>query len=1261
MKKEVKLITIISLVCIIMTIGTINIGAAPKYWQPQFDIEGRIGGESAGFIGQAGVIYPIRQFSDSLFYTDLRGMFTSKEISEYNLGFGYRKLLKDRNWVLGGYGFRDWRNEYGLVWDQWTVGGELLSDLFDLRINGYFPTDKKVLATSLPSDQIVVIGNNVAYEEGDTNSYYQVMNGYDLEVGKRFTERWPVDLGIYLRYFNFTGENVKDFTGTGVRVDTKFDLKNDAKMTLGVDWQNDTVRDSNLEAYFGFSIPFGKGKMGVVDQTNLKDRMIVPAERDINIVIGESEPLREVKGSGKALDPESFAEVKEAWFVTAEGDGIGTKEDPTNISELTNSGEGDTIVADENDLIVVMGDDGTINTGLYSEEEAGLTLFKGQKLLSPGGSVLLGNERKDRAVEYAPDGIRATLTNDNTNNIVEIADDTTVSGIIFEGGYTSIIGPDVSGRIRVTDNKILNAQGNGIDFGGEKITSIIVKNNVIEYAFNNGIIVGGTNMLGEELPFEEYILPLESPGNSGEISVEISNNQIKEVGENALTVFLYSDDDTSIEISNNDILKANNGIEVWSYAAKTNNVKVIDNAIKTVDINGISIALNEPFEGLGEPEEVVLGSSNITAEVANNTIKKAGENGIRVKMITDNSTEADFINNQINAAQNAVGLDVLSYALGTNKVNLIKNQIDFAASGIETELYSLGDNDLTVKENKLNSFSKAGITIESEAENNNKTIVEKNTINAVGDNSIEARLLEAESSGYGLYVYNYGINHNLTNISENIVNQSDDTGIYVETFSDDLNETNVAANLIKNSYDGLSVYAYADEDVVTNINNNQVEFAEDNGISIESYSDDGNNTTEVSGNLVGLTSYNGIEVDTEAYINNKTTVSGNTVEKTYDDDSMVIYTDSNEENYTIVKDNIVKEAGEIGIDLYSNSSNANNIVEVSDNTVEIAGEDAFEIDSYSEGDNIVTIVRNTMGTVGIDDYEGLDIYLSSDGKNELLIENNTIDSVGGDGIEISMYSNYDSNNLMMKFNSINSSGEIGYDISLNSEIDNILSLLDNQITKSFEDGFELSVSANTGSNVIEIKNNEVGTTMNYGFDIYSESSNNQLDIIGNTFESTVEESLLVGVDGETAELNIRDNIIDFSNDNGIEIYLSSLDSSTINITDNEINHALNSGIVLSSYGTNLDSVISGNYIKADHYGLDVYADSNIDPTTLNLLIEENNFAKGVLGGIKLEAISEEGIDTTINAEVNDNTFNEDIDPRIIVEGEVVNVTGNQAP
>ncbi|MFW6273832.1 MAG: inverse autotransporter beta domain-containing protein, partial [Halanaerobium sp.] len=199
MQKRLSLIIVLSILITLFLSASIT--AEELYRQPRLNIEGITGDD---FIGQAGVLYPFRNTEDSLWFTDFRYRMSEDDVDEWNLGLGYRKKIDTaENHIAGIYAFKDRREEYDHYWDMWTLGGEILTDQWDFRLNGYITDDDKVLAGNtggleVNSDQILV------YDPGN-DIYYKSMNGLDIEIGKRFTETDTIfkNVGVYAKLFRF--------------------------------------------------------------------------------------------------------------------------------------------------------------------------------------------------------------------------------------------------------------------------------------------------------------------------------------------------------------------------------------------------------------------------------------------------------------------------------------------------------------------------------------------------------------------------------------------------------------------------------------------------------------------------------------------------------------------------------------------------------------------------------------------------------------------------------------------------------------------------------------------------------------------------------------------------------------------------------------------------------------------------------------------------------------------------------------------------
>jgi len=185
-KKKILLVLIILLVSVSVTTTAQDITRAPR-----LNFNGITGDE---FIGQAGVLYPFRNTEDSTWFTDFRYRMSEDEVDEWNLGLGYRRKIDTaKNHIAGIYAYKDRREEHDHYWDMWTVGGEILTDQWDFRLNTYITDNEVIQAPEL--DTVTLENNQLIYKKGS----YSSLNGLDIELGKRFTETNTIfkNVGIY--------------------------------------------------------------------------------------------------------------------------------------------------------------------------------------------------------------------------------------------------------------------------------------------------------------------------------------------------------------------------------------------------------------------------------------------------------------------------------------------------------------------------------------------------------------------------------------------------------------------------------------------------------------------------------------------------------------------------------------------------------------------------------------------------------------------------------------------------------------------------------------------------------------------------------------------------------------------------------------------------------------------------------------------------------------------------------------------------------
>jgi len=448
-----------TLIIFLILLTTLSVSAQEYNRAPRININGITGDD---FIGQAGVLYPFKNTEDSLWFGDLRYRMSEDDVEEWNIGLGYRYKLDSVDNKIGGiYLYKDRREEYEHYWNMWTVGGEILTDQWDFRMNGYIADNDRVLAPGAVAggssikvnnnrELVLVLGNEV---------YYTAMDGLDLEMGKRFTETDSIfkNVGIYAKLYRFFESDTPTITGRQIRIDKQFGDINKTTWKIGAKWMDDNVRGSETEATFAISIPFGKG---IVDDKRkefspseiLEARMIEQPERDLDVVVGKSVSENVASGEEVIIQNPVLEESLKVWYVTENGDygGEGSKNDPINIHSLI---DGVTDIK-PGDLIILCGRDGDI---LLDSNE--LTLEDSQQIISKRGYALVEADIKGELKEYIfkPDVEQATLVGapSSGRGMISPGKDNVISGINLtnESTIPFTIYPHEKGYLNINNNK----------------------------------------------------------------------------------------------------------------------------------------------------------------------------------------------------------------------------------------------------------------------------------------------------------------------------------------------------------------------------------------------------------------------------------------------------------------------------------------------------------------------------------------------------------------------------------------------------------------------------------------------------------------------------------------------------------------------------------------------------------------------------------------------------------------------------------------
>jgi len=211
---------------------------------------------------------------------------------ETNLGVGYRRLVLADKLVLGGNLFYDHRKtKYGSHFDQIGLGLEAMAELngvgLSTRINYYQPLSKAKLGEDFG---YVFYGSGIY-----TAGIEEPMTGFDYEAGVRipwisdYVETWA-----YAGGYHFFGAHVPDVNGVSARIEA-FPT---AFLRLDFEFRNDSVNNDEYYGEVAFEVPFSIGNLvtgknafeGIGDMfagsRTLKERMVEPVHRDVDIVVG---------------------------------------------------------------------------------------------------------------------------------------------------------------------------------------------------------------------------------------------------------------------------------------------------------------------------------------------------------------------------------------------------------------------------------------------------------------------------------------------------------------------------------------------------------------------------------------------------------------------------------------------------------------------------------------------------------------------------------------------------------------------------------------------------------------------------------------------------------------------------------------------------------------------------------------------------------------------------------------------------------------
>ncbi|TWT51310.1 hypothetical protein Pla22_40870 [Rubripirellula amarantea] len=424
---------------------------------------------------------PLASTHDDLLFADIRGQFAYGGGAEGNWGLAYRHLFAG-DYIAGVYGFYDLKHSANEnTFHQATFGMEMLSDKYDVRWNGYLPeggSAQAVGATAIVSNGNLVVQNN------EERAYY----GTDAEVGSLlwrcpnyFDSELRVFAGIY--HFDTDSPTAESITGPRIRAELRsFDLpflSLDSRVTFGVQYQHDDVRDSQTAGTLSIRMPFGPDRRRHRRMTRIERRMTDVVVRDVDVVT-QANPTP--GGQEVALHATYDFEIGSVTVLDAN-----TPDLPTAVATATT------------DSVIIDGRAGVIRVTDAIEVQDGQQLF--------GGGL---------AVKGADTGVHAVFGSkvklhgiDITESVILTADNSVISGFNIFGGMHGI-SSELSGGLAdledvlIIGNNVTGADDSGFRFGTLDSDSVIAHNRATDngsHGFdieqNEGLFVQN-NALGNE-------------------------------------------------------------------------------------------------------------------------------------------------------------------------------------------------------------------------------------------------------------------------------------------------------------------------------------------------------------------------------------------------------------------------------------------------------------------------------------------------------------------------------------------------------------------------------------------------------------------------------------------------------------------------------------------------------------------------------------------------------------------------------------------
>lgn len=345
-----------------------------------------------------------------------------------NLGAGIRWLEPTSQRILGAGFWWDHDNNGSNQYDQLGGSAEWLGNMFDLRVNTYFPTNQNVHLvgqTFTPSSAPFFVGNNIAVGQ-NTFILNNALKGGDFEGGGALPGIGDLGIRAYAGGYYYEGP----LSGGGVYgVRGRLEALITQNLWGTVIVTHDRLFGTNVSAagtiYIGSGQApkfFGRIPMTTRLYQQMERQYRVAVQRDVE---NDMALALRAGGTGGSGGPIGTPIVVDHVDNTAPAGGNGTVEHPLNTLPTTTPGNVD--------IIFVRRGDGT-STGMNQ----GITLNNFQRLLGDGVTHQFTSLQGTFTLPGFTAGALPTITNINADGTaVRIASNNEVSGfnITNPGGF----------------------------------------------------------------------------------------------------------------------------------------------------------------------------------------------------------------------------------------------------------------------------------------------------------------------------------------------------------------------------------------------------------------------------------------------------------------------------------------------------------------------------------------------------------------------------------------------------------------------------------------------------------------------------------------------------------------------------------------------------------------------------------------------------------------------------------------------------------